>query len=263
MTSRALVYERSKLRGSELDQGSVGGAATVEVVGFPQMLFTRSGDLESFFIPLLDTARRSYAMLERVVANGESKANAASLAAMDLASSLLRNPGFSMMARGHGSEHTYSVDLAEDRIEVTTRLYAAVSRRASMFKVNMTGKVSGGPFTIRQEGQTSSVVLADEQHLRTPEFLSRTLPEQCLRAQIENQRHSQVEESLGLKDGAEVRFMLASDGQTIPAIVRQAVGGSWLVLDGRTQDFVTGLPAEAENHLKRLMICLEELFAKR
>jgi hypothetical protein len=261
MTANILVSARSKPRDSDTNSSALGGTAEVEIKEFPQLLFTRSGDPEALFLPLLDAARESHGMLQRLLLHGESKSGAASLAGMNLASVLLRSAVFSIIGRGHGGEHAYAIDLAGDTLAVHTRLYAAVSRRAALFKVNISGKISGGPFTVQHEGQESVIVQVEEQNFRQPNFFSRTLPEECLRAQIEHQHFHQMEESLGSQNGTEVRLMVVASGRKIPALLRQKPGGAWQIIDGRTQEWIGTLPPEAENHLKHLTAHLEELFA--
>ena len=68
-----------------------GGSAGIEIVGFPQMLYTRTfGDPDTLFVPLLEVARDSNKMLARLTGLGEERANAVTLSGMQLASSLLR-----------------------------------------------------------------------------------------------------------------------------------------------------------------------------
>lgn len=67
-----------------------GGSAGIEIVGFPQTLYTRTfGDPEMLFVPLLEAAREAFTVLERLASHGEERAAAVKLAGMQLASSLL------------------------------------------------------------------------------------------------------------------------------------------------------------------------------
>ena len=73
------------------DQKAAGGSAGIEIVGFPQMLYTRTfGDPDTLFVPLLDAARDANKMLVRLTGLGEERGNAVTLSGMQLASSLLR-----------------------------------------------------------------------------------------------------------------------------------------------------------------------------
>jgi hypothetical protein len=72
------------------EKTGAGGAAGIEIVGFPQTLYTRTfGDPDMLFVPLLGDAREAYAMCERLAGHGENRATAVKLSGMQLASSLL------------------------------------------------------------------------------------------------------------------------------------------------------------------------------
>jgi hypothetical protein len=81
---------------------AAGGSAGIEIVGFPQMLYTRTfGDPDTLFVPLLEAARDANKMLTRLTGLSEERANAVTLSGMQLASSLLRGgqrskPGLQM-----------------------------------------------------------------------------------------------------------------------------------------------------------------------
>jgi hypothetical protein len=100
--------------------------AGVEIVGFPQVLHTRSyGDPDTLFVPLLDAAREAQRMVDRLSSHGEPRATAVRLSAMQLASALLRDSSFSLVARGMSQDNSYTVDLDAGTFLVRTRLYAA------------------------------------------------------------------------------------------------------------------------------------------
>ena len=81
-------------------------------MGFPQMLYTRTfGDPDTLFVPLLEAARDANKMLARLTGLGEERANAVTLSGMQLASSLLRDNSFSLVAIGLAHENAYTVDL--------------------------------------------------------------------------------------------------------------------------------------------------------
>ena len=70
---------------------AAGGSAGIEIVGFPQMLYTRTfGDPDTLFVPSLEAARDANKMLARLTGLGEERANAVTLSGMQLATSLLR-----------------------------------------------------------------------------------------------------------------------------------------------------------------------------
>ena len=66
---------------------AAGGSAGIEIVGFPQMLYTRTfGDPDTLFVPLLEAARDANKMLAGLTGLGEERANAVTLSGMQLAS---------------------------------------------------------------------------------------------------------------------------------------------------------------------------------
>lgn len=126
MSSRDTVINPSPQRAAENhpDKGAGGGAAGVEIGGFPQVLYTRTfGDPDMLFVPLLDATRDAYGMIERLVGHGENRASAVLLSGMSLASSLLRDSSFSLVARGLSHENIYRVDLQHmDLADLSARL---------------------------------------------------------------------------------------------------------------------------------------------
>ena len=84
------------------DQNASGGSAGIEIIGFPQKLYTRTfGDPDTLFVPLLEAARDANKMLTRLTGLGEERGNAVTLSGTQLASSLLRGgecskPGLQM-----------------------------------------------------------------------------------------------------------------------------------------------------------------------
>ena len=60
--------------GPRTEKSAAGGAAGVEIAGFPQILFTRTfGDPDMLFVPLLDAARESFNTIERLCERGEKR----------------------------------------------------------------------------------------------------------------------------------------------------------------------------------------------
>jgi len=201
MSSNHSVISPSRPEGTKttVQQGAgSGGTAGIEIVGFPQILYTRSfGDPDILFVPLLDAAREAHTMLERLSGHGEPRADAVRLSGMQLASSLLREPSFSLAARGQAQEHTYTVDLDKGILHMNTRLYAIVSRRTSSFRVEIVGKIAGGTFGVRNPVKDSIIMQVSEERLRQPNVFSSSLAQECLREQLEQERNGRLDESLG------------------------------------------------------------------
>ncbi len=239
-----------------------GGAAGVEIAGFPQILFTRTfGDPDMLFVPLMDAAREAYNTIERLCSHGEDRENAVMLSGMQLASSLLRDSSFSLVARGLAHDNSYTVDLDQGTVLVQTRLFAVVSRRTSFFKVEIAGKLSGGLFVVRNPVQNGVIMQVEEEQLRQPNFFTTSLAQECLRAQIEQERFGRIEETVSAQVNQEIRMIVTSKGNKIPVILRQKEeGGSWDIVDGRRQEWVGTLAPECEGPLSAVLKSVKDLF---
>ena len=242
-----------------------GGAAGVEIVGFPQILFTRTfGDPDMLFVPLMDAAREAFQTVERLCERGEKRENAVMLSGMQLASALLRDSSFSLVARGLAHDNSYTVDLDNGTVLVQTRLFAVVSRRTSFFKVEIAGKLSGGLFVVRNPVQNAVIMQVEEEKLRQANFFSTTLAQECLRTQMEHERFGRVEETTTSQPNQEIRILVTSNGNKIPVILRQKEeGGSWDIVDGRRQEWVGTLAPDCEGSLSTVLNSVKELFESK
>lgn len=246
-------------------KSSGGAAAGVDIAGFPQSLYTRSlGDPDTLFVLLLDSAREACQMVERLEGRGEGHAMAVQLSAMQMASTLLLDPSFSLAVRGPSHENLYRVDLDAGTIHLSTRLYAVVSHRTSFFKIEIAGQIMKGPFVVRNPTQNTTITQISEEELRQPSFFASTLAQECLRAQMEQERFGQVSEAASTEASGEIRLMLWVAGAKIPVALRQKEpGANWDIIDGRMQEWVGALSPEAETSLTQLMNFLHELFIKK
>ena len=245
--------------------GAGGGAAGVEIVGFPQILFTRTfGDPDTLFVPLLDASRESFNTIERLCAHGEQKDNAVLLSGMQLASSLLRDSSFSLIARGLSHDNSYAVDLANGTFLAQTRLFAVVSRRTSFFKVEIAGKLNEAAFVVRNPVQNTVIMQVEEDRLRQPNFFSATLAQECLRTQMEQERLSRIEESIGPQASQEIHLIVTVAGNKVPVILRQSEeGGSWDIVDGRRQERMATLAPELAGPLGSVILSIKEQFEQK
>jgi len=242
-----------------------GGPAGISIAGFPQILYTRNGgDPDALFVPLLDAAREAFAMSERLAKKGEKRETALLLSAMQLASSFLRDSQFSLVAGGQSHENLYRVDLAAGTLHLHTRLYAVVSRRASLFRVDIAGKITGGPYFVRNPVQGTVITQIEESQLRQTNPFSSWIAQECLRAQLEQERVGRLEETLASNTVGEIRLIVPVAGETVPITLRQrAVGGAWDVIDARHGEYVSALPPEAEDLLKKVISKLQMLFLEK
>jgi hypothetical protein len=266
MSSRNLAYVPSKHGGgSGSDKSSGGGAACVEIVGFPQILYIRTcGDPDILFVPLLDASREAGKMVERLATQGENRQNAAMLSGMHLASTLLKDSSFSLGAKGLSHETAYTMDLDADTMHMTAQVYSTVSRRTSFFKIEIAGKISGGPFVVRNPLRGTVIMQVEEEKLRQANFFSGSLAQECLRAQMEEERFGRLDEVLGTEANSDVRFMVTHAGNKIPVTLRQKDQTSaWDIIVGRRQEWTGTLTPEMEAHLKSVLGFIHELFERK
>ncbi|HKT48165.1 MAG TPA: hypothetical protein VJP87_11630 [Candidatus Acidoferrales bacterium] len=244
------------------EQSPGGGAASIEIAGFPQVLYTRThGDPDALFAVLLEAGREAHRMVERVMRAGENRDSAAKLSGTQLVSTLLRNPSFSLAAKGMSHENVYSIDLSAGTLHVHTRLYAVVSRRTSFFKVEIAGNLAAGPFVVRNPVQGTVIMQVEEERLRQPGFFGSTLAQECLRAQMEQEQFGRFDESFGSQTQQELRMVVATGGLKIPVVLRQKEeGGKWEIVDARRQEWVGSVPDELDLALRQLIHFLQELF---
>jgi len=268
--------DHAQLQGAERPSGSgkvahpaTGSIGGVEIVGFPQLLYTRtSGDPDTLFVPLLDAAREACGMIERLAGHGENHSNAAQLSGMHLVSSLLRDSSFSLVSRGLSHDNSYRVDLEGGTLHAHTRLYAAVSRRAAFFKVEIAVKIAGGPLVVRNPIQGTVLMQADDSRFRQPGFFSSTLSTECLRALMQQERFGEGGGANGAAtEGSalnEIRLNVQVSGLQVPVVLqRKTDDGKWEILDGRYNEWVGTLAPAAEAQLSEVMKHLQELFATK
>jgi hypothetical protein len=266
MSSRELIASPDKSPDPRIRGERVAGApASVEIASFPQMLHTRSsGDPDTLFVPLLEASREACRMMERLTGHGEDRATAIRLSAMHLASTLLRDSGFSLVARGMAQETGYAVDLDGGTFAVRTRLYAVVSRRASFFKVEIVGKLGEDTFVVRNPVHGTVIAEVTEDKIRQPAFFSSSLAQDCLRAQMEQERFGRAEEVAASEAHRELRLVVSIQGAKIPVSLRQkGEAGRWDIIDGRCQERVGTLSTEVERPLSEVLQFVQELFSKR
>lgn len=251
--------------GTRTNTGTAGGTAGIDIVGFPQLLYVRTfGDPDNLFLPLLVATREAYGIVERLSGLGEDRANAALLSGMQLASSLLKSSTFSLAARGLPQEHVYTVDLNAGILRVSTRLYSVVSRRTSFFRVEIAGKISAGPFVVRNPSQDLVIMQFEVERLKQPAFFSSWLAQECLRAQVDQERFKRMDETIGADAAGEVRLVVTVGGNKIPVALRQKeVEGGWDIIDGRRQEWLGVLSPDVEEHLRTVTSFIQGLFLQK
>jgi hypothetical protein len=266
MSSRELIASPDKSPDAKIrGERTAGAPASVEIASFPQMLHTRSsGDPDTLFLPLLESSREACRMVERLTGHGEERATAIRLSAMHLASTLLRDSGFSLLAKGMAQETGYAVDLDAGTFLARTRLYAIVSRRASFFKVEIAGKIADDTFVVRNPLNGTVIAQVAETNMKSPAFFSSSLAQDCLRAQMEQERFGRTEGPATSEAHQELRLVIPIKGTKIPVSLRQkGEGGRWDIIDGRRQELVGTLSTEVERPLSEVLQFVQDLFSKK
>jgi hypothetical protein len=249
----------------KLDHQIASGPGDVEIVGFPQILHTRAfGHPDMLFVPLLEGARDAANLCERLTAGGESSEHAATMSGIQLVSGLLKDSSFSLSARGLKEEHYYCVDLVAGTLSVHTRLYAEVSRRTSMIKVEIAGHFREGIYVVRSVGDSSVTLQFDEEQLKRPMFFSTALAEQCLRMQMQRDQTKRIGTPPGEEEIPEVQLTVSLANGKIPLILKQKnVNGEWEILEAQMRGRLGALSPDAENHLRLLFASLSKILAGR
>jgi hypothetical protein len=242
--------------GEKLKSGKSDAAAsvgTVEIVGWPQVLHTRTfGGLDVLFVPLLDIAREMLTFVGRMTAAGETRAQSVAMGGIRMATEMLKDPSFTLATRTMDEENKYVIDLDKGTLSAGARLYAVVRHRTSMFKVVIEGKIVEGPYVVRNVVDGSAIVRVDELQMRQSGYFSTFLPEECLRAHLARETASLIDERTAA-DG-EVRITVSVNGENVPFILkRKDAGGTWDIVDGRMNQWIGVLPSIAHGHLNQLM----------
>jgi hypothetical protein len=264
MAKQGSLSSGGKTPAGRSEQNAAGGSAGIEIVGFPQKLYTRTfGDPDTLFVPLLEAARDASKMQERLIGLGEERENAVMLSGMQLASSLLRDNSFSLVSIGLSHENTYTVDLNAETLHMRTRLYAVMSGRTSFFKVEIAGKISGGTFVVRNPIHGTVIMQVEEERFRQASFFSSTLAQECLRAQVEQERFGLMDELAGADIYNEIRLMVMIEGNKVPIALRQKEEAGWDISDGKRNEVVGKLAPEIEENLKKVINFVQDLFVKK
>jgi hypothetical protein len=248
---------------SPVASGTASGPGGIKIKGFPQVLYTRVfGPPDMLFVPLLDAARDAYKSVERLTAQGQDRANSVMMGSAQLASVLLRDVSFTLVATLQSVESLYTLDLDAGTLHVQTQLFAVVSRRTSLFHVEIVGKISEGPYTVLNPASGTVIMVAEESRLRQPNSFSTWLSTECLRSQIDQERLGTLNKTQEAPTFGEVKLVVAAAGDHIPVTLQQKKEGSgWDIIDGRRKEGVGTLSPEVEGHLNAVISVLQGLFA--
>jgi hypothetical protein len=249
--------------GQKVAPHSAACAGEVCIVGMPQMLHTRTaGDLDVLFVPLLEGARGAMAFLQKLCTNGEARQQALNMGGIYLTSELLKDASFSLFMQTTVEENKYVVDLSSGTLNASARLYAVVSRRTSLFRVEIVGDILQGPYLVRNPRDGSVILRVEEEQLRKPGFFGSFLAEECLREQMEREQLGRFNTEANASP--EVRLTVSVGSENVPVVLRQKGNGEeWDVIDTRTRQWIGGLPPGARDLLRQLTSAISEMVKGR
>jgi len=253
MTTEAPSASAGKVFQILRGEDAVGGVGTIEVIGLPQVLHTRTfGSLEMLFLALLDTCRSMMSFIEKMTGAGESKVQAVSMARIRFASELLQDSSFTLATHGLEEDNTYIVDFDKGTLVAGARLYAVVRQRTSLFKITIEGNIKQGPYVVQNTTTGVTMLKIEEDEMRKPGYFATFLPEECLRAHIEGENSNPLGKTVATQ--GEVRLVVPVPGGDVQFLLRQKDNAhDWDILDGRTNHWLGALPDSAEAHLRQLM----------
>jgi hypothetical protein len=256
MSNNTLTEQNNRAFAERLKSGkndAAAGVGTVAIVGWPQVLHTRTfGGLDVLFMPLIDTAREMLTFITKMCAAGETRSQAVSMGGIRLATEMLKDPSFTLATRGVEEENKYVIDLDKGTLTVGARLYAVVRHRTSMFKVEIEGKIAEGPYVVRNTSDGSAPFQADETQMRQSGYFSTLLPEQCLRAHLARETAGLVEEPKVVE--GEVRITFPIGGENVPFVLRRKnAGAGWDIVDGRKNLWIGVLPSVGRGPMDEIM----------
>jgi hypothetical protein len=140
-------------------------------------------------------------------------------------------------------------------------LYSAVNRRTAFFKVELAGNIAGGPFVVRDPSHGTVIMQVEEERLRQPNFFSSTLPNECVRVQLDQERFGEMQDSQAAEIVGDVRVVLDLGGKAVSIILRpNEKEGSWEMLRGRQHEAAGAAPAEMIEHVAALTAFLRQRF---
>ena len=236
----------------------------VDIVGFPQLLLTREfGDPDTLLVPLLKSAREALEASKSLVATGQGATQANMMAAIHLATALLKDSNFTLGSKGSQTQNDYLVDLDAKTIHLRTWLFATINKRTSTFRVNISGNLETGMFTVRGGSDDGVLAEFDEARLTQTEFFSNGLSEECLRLQMSKDHFKRFGDMPTAQTQVGVRVNLAAGNGTRPLFLKKKEQSeNWEVIDEQTSENLGMLNADAAGHLELLLKALAKSVQK-
>jgi hypothetical protein len=243
---------------------SLAAAGGVEISGFPQLLLTREcGNPDTLFCPLLGSAREALKTCQATVAKPQDKSQVAQMAAIYLATALLKDVHFTLASKGSQSQNHYVIDFEAETMYLRTWLYATVGTRTSSFLVIIAGNIQTGLFAVRNSSEDGTMVEFDEKRMQQPQFFSSVLSQEYLSAQVSKDHFKRFGNLPMAQAGTGVRMSLALARGTLPILLRKKEASEeWEVIDERTSEHLAVLPRHVSVHLEQLLEALPKVLAK-
>lgn len=236
----------------------------VDINGFPQLLMTREfGDPDTLLSPLLASAREALQACKSVSTSGTGGASQAGLmAAIHLATSLLKDSNFTLGSKGSQTENYYFLDLVEERIQVRTWLFATINKRTSSFLVRITGNLKTGMFSVA--GADEGVLAEfDEKRMAQGEFFSSVLSEECLRLQMSKERFKRFGDLPVVQGESGIKVNLQVSNGTVPVLLKKKEkADTWKAIDEQTSENLGALAPEASEQLEKVLAALSKMLRK-
>jgi hypothetical protein len=152
----------------------VTSSTTVDIVSIPWHFHAVKYDqLDQLFLPLLASAQQANDILGVRTGGAESALNAAA----HLAGELMRDASFTpVRTLSVNAANAYLIDFGENSFQVETSVNARDERRASLFRVKVTGAIRGDKFIVADPVTKSSLFSFTRFEANKPDFFSSEFP---------------------------------------------------------------------------------------
>jgi hypothetical protein len=152
----------------------VTSSTTVEIVSIPwYFLAIKYDQLDQVFLRLLSSAQRANDILGVRAGGAESALHAAA----HIAGELLRDGSFTpVRTLSVNAANAYTIDFVENSFQVNTSVNARDDRRASLFRVKVTGAIRGDKFLVTDPVTKGSLFSFTKFEANKPDFFPSEFP---------------------------------------------------------------------------------------
>ena len=185
------------------------------------------------------------------------------MAAIHLATALLKDSNFSLSSKGSQTQNDYLVDLENKTIQLKTWLFATINKRTSSFRVRIAGNLETGMFTVRGGNEDAVLAEFDQNRLAKSDAFWNELSEECMRQQMGKDRFKRFGDMPTLEGEAGLRVHLAVANGVLPvALKKKPQTETWEVIDEQSSNNLGALPPEAAAQLDQLLKTLAQFVKK-